>query len=115
MNINSCTPALSPHCSSGHDTNISRADMNNVLNQFSLDLEQNGSGLGPNGAIYRLIVLNKNKVLAVERVFRNERTVIVGFSSRSFPNPVMARSWAILDSRHEYRPDIPLLKRKLLV
>lgn len=114
MEINSCTPDLSlDRC--GHDANIRRTDLAYILNQFSLDLEQNGGGLGPNGAIYRLILLKKNNVLAVERLFRNERTVIVGFSSRSFSDPVMARSWAILDGRHEYRPDIPLLKRQLLV
>ncbi len=85
------------------------------LTRFCRDIENNGSGLGPNGAYYRLMPLNNEMALAVERVYRGERTVIVGFSSRSFPDPVMARSWAILDGRHEYQPDIPLLNRKLLV
>lgn len=91
------------------------ATMNDRLIRFRRDLEKDGGGLGPNGAYYRLILLKDDKTLAVERVYRGERSVVIGFSNRNFPDPVMARSWAILDGRHEYQPDIPLLSRQMLV
>ncbi len=85
------------------------------LTKFHADLEKNGFGMAPNGASYRLTMIDKDKALAVERIHRGERTVIIGFSSRSFQDSAMARSWAVLDGRHEYMPDVSLLKRKLLV
>lgn len=85
------------------------------LARFRTDLEKNCFGMAPNGATYRLTLIDKNKALAVERTHRGDRTMIVGFSSRSFQDSVMARAWAVLDGRHEYLTGVSLLKRKLLV
>lgn len=83
--------------------------------RFRADLEKNGFGMAPNGATYRLTLIDKCSAIAVERAYRGEQTVIVGFSSRSFRDSAMARSWALLDGRHEYMTGVSLMKRSLLV
>ncbi len=91
------------------------ANAEETLACFARDLQERGNGTAPNGARYRLMTVGRDRATAVERVYQGQRTVVVGFSDRTFLTPLLARAWALVDGRHEYAEGVSLCQREMLV
>ena len=79
------------------------------------DLDKKGFAVGINGASYKLTTFSSLDIPAVERTFKGDREIIVGYSGEQFSSLDAAKHWAVVDSYHEYKKGEILPNRKQLI